>query len=100
MFVGYSPLSGTAWGLVQVEDTGGAPAAADALPTFRVYGSDSETPKATGTCVAFDSGNLTGMYKFSFTVSGAFSRGLNYSVVVKWNVSLQPRQGTFTFSIY
>jgi len=100
MFVGYSQLSGTAWGLVQVEDTGGSPIAADNLPTFRVYGSDSETPKATGTCTAFDSGNIDGVYKFSFTVSGAFSRGLNYSVVISWKVSLQPDQDIATFSVY
>lgn len=100
MFLGYFPLGGTPWGLVQVEDTGGDPVASDNLPTFRVYGSDSATPKATGTCTAFDSGNLTGVYKFSFTASGAFSRGLNYSVVVSWEVSLQARQEVYTFSIY
>lgn len=100
MFWGYYPLNGSAFGLVTVEDTGNVPIAADALPTFRVYGGDSPTPKATGTCTAFDSGNLTGVYKASFTVSGAFARGMNYSVVVSWAVSLQARQQVFTFSVY
>lgn len=100
MFWGYFPLNGTCFGLCQSEDTGNVPIAADALPTFRVYGGDSPTPKATGTCTAFDSGNLTGVYKASFTVSGAFARGMNYSVVVSWAVSLQARQQVFTFSVY
>lgn len=100
MFVGYCPLSGTCWGLVQSENTSFVPVAADALPTFRVYGSDSATPKATGTTTAFDSGNLTGVYKFSFSVTGAFARGSNYQVVVTWAVSLQARQKVFSFSVY
>lgn len=100
MYVGYFPLSGTAWLLVQSENASDVPTAADALPTFRVYGSDSQTPKATGTCTAFDSGNLTGVYKASFSVSGAFSRGSNYQVVVSWAVGLQDRQKVFGFSVY
>lgn len=100
MFLGYFPLLGTAWGLVQVESSGGIPVAADDLPTFRVYGSDSQTPKATGTCSEFDSGTLTGVYKVSFTVTGAFSRGSNYQVVVSWQVSSQAREKVFSFSIY
>lgn len=100
MFWGYYPLNGSAFGLVAVEDASNVPIAADSLPTYRVYGSDSSTPKATGTCTAFDSGNLTGVYKASFTVSGAFARGMNYSVVVSWAVSLQARQQVFTFSVY
>ncbi len=72
MFFGYFALGDEAWGLMVVENTSGVPIAADALPTFRVYGSDSSTPKATGTATAFDSPTLTGCYKVSFTVSGAF----------------------------
>lgn len=100
MFAGYFPMSGTAWFLVQSENTSDLPTAADALPTFRVYGSDSATPKATGTCTAFDAGNLTGVYKASFSVSGAFARGSNYQVVVSWAVGLQARQKVFGFSVY
>lgn len=97
---GYCQYLGTAWGLIQSESAAGAPVAADALPTFRVYGSDSSTPKATGTCTAFDSGNITGVYKASFTVSAAFARGQNYQVVVTWLVSGQSRQKVFGISVY
>lgn len=100
MFWGFFPLSGTAWGLVQVENASGVPASADALPTFRVYGSDSQVPKATGTATAFDTGNLTGCYKVSFSVSGSFARGSNYQVVVSWETSVTERQKVFSLSIY
>jgi hypothetical protein len=100
MFWGYHALNATAFGLCQVENTSNVPVAADALPTYRVYGSDSATPKATGTCTAFDAGNLTGVYKASFSVTGAFARGMNYQVVVTWAVALQARQQVFSFSVY
>lgn len=100
MFIGYVPLNGTAFFLMSVVDTNGSPAAPDSMPTFRVYGSDSATPKATGTVSAFDATNLDYVYKGSFTVSGAFARSGNYQIVANWGVGLQPRQQVFSFSVY
>lgn len=105
MFWGYFPLSGSsvqgAWGLVASENPSThVPTQADALPTFRVYGADSDIPKATGTSESFDPGNLTGVYKVSFTVTGAFERGLNYQVVIDYAVSGTPQQEIATFSVY
>lgn len=98
MFIGFYSLNATAFGLVTAENASGIAVAADALPTFRVYGA-SETPVSTGTCTAFDAGNLTGVYKFSFTVTGGFSRGSNYQIVVSYDVSSQPRERTFSVAI-
>lgn len=105
MFWGYFPLSGSsavgAWGLVASESpTSHIPTQADALPTFRVYGADSDTPKATGTATAFDPGNLTGVYRIGFPVTGAFERGLNYQVVIDYAISATPQQQIATFSVY
>ncbi len=101
MFWGYFPLAGLAWGLIQSETSGLVPIAADALPTFRVYGADSQIPKATGTAVAWDAGNLTGVYKIAFTVSGAFERGLNYQVVASWTIQAgTAKQDVSCFSVY
>lgn len=100
MFIGYFAISSDAWFLLQSENTSGIPVAADALPTFRVYGGDSSTPKATGTATVFDSPTLTGCYKVTFTISGAFERGLNYNIVTNWQVSVQDREKVFSLSIY
>jgi hypothetical protein len=99
MFFGFFGLTETAWGLVSVEDAMFEPAPADSLPTFRVYGVDSQTPKATGTTTAWDIANVTGVYKVAFSVSGAFERGLSYSIVVTWAIGGDNRQTTRTFSV-
>lgn len=98
MFIGFFNLGSTAFLLCTSENASGVATAADDLPTFRVYGS-SATPVATGTTSAFDSGNLTGVYLASFSISGGFARGSNYQVVVSYEVGLQPREKTFTLSI-
>lgn len=98
MFFGSFNIGATAQCLCTVENASGAATVSDALPTFRVYGG-SATPVATGTTSAFDTGNLTGVYLVSFTVTGGFARGSNYQVVVSYNVSSQLREKVFSLSI-
>lgn len=98
MFLGYFSTGSTAFGLCAVSNATGISVAADALPTFRVYGSTA-TPVATGTASAFDSPTLTGVYMFSFSVTGGFARGSNYHVVVSYEVGAQPREQVFSLAI-
>lgn len=98
MFIGYWAVGSTAFGLVCSVNATGISTAADALPTFRVYGSTA-TPVATGTASVFDSPTLTGVYKFSFSVTGGFARGSNYHVVVSYEVGAQPREQAFSLAI-
>jgi hypothetical protein len=95
---GYWPVGTTAFALCAVSNASGIAVAADALPTFRVYGS-SATPVATGTTSIFDSPTLTGVYLFQFSTASGFARGSNYQVVVSYNVGAQPREQVFSFAI-
>ena len=98
MFFGSFSLGDTARCLCTVENATGVATVSDALPTFRVYGASS-TPVATGTSAAFDTGNLTGVYQISFTITGGFARGSNYQVVASYAVSSQLREKVFSLSI-
>jgi hypothetical protein len=75
-----------------------APVAADDLPTYRVY--DGTTLVTTGTCAAFDSGNVTGAYRAAITATTAagFARGRTYTVVGLWEVSGGARQEIACFT--
>lgn len=98
MFPQFS-LGSTAWGIELALD-GNAPAAAGSLPTFRVLGPNgSNALLASGTCTAFDSGNLTGAYKFSFTLNGSFNRGNIYLVSVSYTVNGDTRQSLHVFQV-
>lgn len=98
MFTGYWNIGSTAFCLVTSENSSGVSAAADSLPTFRVYGA-SATPVATGTASAFDAANLTGVYLISFSITGGFARGSNYHIVASYDVSAQPHEKVFSMSV-
>lgn len=99
MFFGFFELGATVFGLVMSQNASGISTAPDATPTFRAYGGSSTT-LATGTCAAFDALNLNYVYSFSFTASGGFARGGNYQLVVSYEIGSQPKEVTYSFSIY
>lgn len=99
MFIGFFELGATVFGLMVSQNASGISTAPDATPTFRVYGG-SATTLATGTCSAFDALNINNVYSFSFTASGGFARGGNYQLVTSYEVGGQPKEVTYSFSIY
>lgn len=99
MYFGPFSLGGTAYLICSVENPSGIAVAADALPTFRVYSGSSVSPVATGTTSVFDSPTLTGCYLAAISITGAFSRGRNYNVVVSYEVTAQPRHKVFSMTI-
>ncbi len=84
-FQNFFRLDTTAWFLYQATDAvTDEPIAADALPTFRVFGSSGLMTNGTGTATAFDSPTSTGLYKVSFSASTAngYERGQHYTIRV------------------
>ena len=62
----------------------GACVDADALPTYRVYASGSDTVVATGNCAKRDDANTLGYYtaRAQVTVAGGYAVGIDYEVRV------------------
>lgn len=101
MFVGDFQLGETMWGLLQVRNGSDVPAAADAAPTYRIYGDTAVMTNGTGTSSAFDSGTVTGLYKVSHTISqgDGYERGKVYHVRLAWAVSSAARAEVLTFRV-
>ena len=74
------------WFVQGLHNTTNNPVAADAPPTFRIYGS-TEVPVAVGSGVAFDTANLVGVYKCTVSLSSGFTPGDVYMAVTQWQVS-------------
>ena len=100
-FLGFFALGGTLSGLFQATGSNGLPAAADALPTFRIYGPGGLMSNGTGTCSAFDASNVTGLYKFTVPLNGGdgYARGGTYTVRVLATVSAAAQVGMFSFVV-
>lgn len=100
-FLGYFRLGETVHGIEQAVNSSIVPTAAGAAPTFRVYGPDgTNIAGANGTSAAFDSGNVTAAYRFSFTATDPeFVRGQMHSVCLSYTVGGAARQSWFTFMV-
>lgn len=100
MFEGFVNLEATLTFDYQSRDSSNVPTADDGTPSYRIYGA-SATPLATGNLAAFDSGNLTGVYRGSLAIAGAsgFERGKKYSIRIGGTVSSAARGELRTFIV-
>ncbi len=87
MFQGFCDLGDTFNGLTLAESAYGRAAAADSLPTARVYSQAGYLMNATVS--AFDAANITGAYQWSIVASGpnGFLAGQTYFVVFNYLIS-------------
>jgi hypothetical protein len=101
MFFGFFTLEATLLALMQSVNSSGTPVAADAAPTFRIYGPSGLMNNGTGTTSAFDSGNVTGMYQASKVVGAAdgYARATTYTIRFQWAVSSVPKSFAGTFMV-
>lgn len=87
MFQGFCDLGDTFNGLALAEFAYARVAAADSLPTARVYSQAGYMMNATVS--AFDQANLTGVYQWSVVASGpnGFVAGQTYFVVFNYLIA-------------
>lgn len=66
----------------------GASADADSLPTYRIYEAGTETPVATGSYAKFDDSNTVGVYFVVLTLSNStYDAGKQYTILSAATVS-------------
>lgn len=97
-FIGFVELNGTLF-IPLLTKSGDTPTAADALPTYRVYGPDGALmPNGTGT---FTAGDQTGYYyaTHAITAVNTYDIRLNYSIKVAYAISAVARGTMLSFTV-
>lgn len=79
----------------------GAETDADAVPSYRVYEDETETPLLTGNMAKLDDGNTTGHYSEQISLSSAngFERGKCYSIRITATVGGVTASKIVTFQV-
>ena len=74
---------------------------ADALPTYRVYEENTDTPILTGTMAKLDDANTLGQYvaRIALTTGNGFEEGKEYAARMRALVETIPMNKTETFGI-
>lgn len=90
-------LDTEAWGVEIARTAANVPAAAGAMPTYRILDADGNVV-GSGDCTAFGSPAITGAYRFGHVLTGPnFVRKQSYVVLVEYTVSGDARVGEHRF---
>jgi hypothetical protein len=100
MNIGLVPLDGTLHFLVLSENTSDVPTAADAAPTYTIYGPDGTAmTNGTGTTAAVS--GKTGLYRGTHSISTAdgYAAGSTYHVYAQWALSAVNKAEHYSFNV-
>lgn len=103
MFSIYVPLGTTTFGFpIQVTNGSRTPSAADATPTYRIYGPSGGAAITSGTSAATVTDSQTGFYfvtNVAITTGAGFAAGTTYFVRCAYAVSSTSEVDLFSFTV-
>lgn len=96
-FLGFVTLGSSLLGYLLTKN-GDVPTAADALPTYRVYGPSGLMTNGTGAVAA---GDQTAIYKLTHSIASAdgFVAGQTYSIRVAYTIGGAAKGQVLTFTV-